>query len=150
MIQVALIYFKTLLLSLTFNIGMSTQFSAIDPYNPNPHLACVRNTSLVDTMPVVAHRTFQCGSKVVVCKLDLTKCTVAIVADRLGNHCKVKKGRKCIKYWSDIDLSKAVGKAINHNGFEPVLYINMVGDECQRKQNLESLKRRKKYIRQNS
>lgn len=150
MVTTAFIYLQVLLLTLTLHMGNGTQFYARDSGNPNPHLACVSKTNLKDDMPVVAHRTFLCGSEVLVCKQDASICTRAIVADRLGNHCKVFKKNKCVEYWSDLDLSRAVGKAIKHNGNERILFINFVYEKWQREQNLKMLKRWKSYRRLNS
>ena len=150
MILQVLIYLQTLVLAMSVNFGQSTQFGENDPGNPNPHLACVPGFNVKDDMPVVAHRKIPCGTKVIICKLNMSKCTKAIVGDRLGNHCKKWKKGKCIKYWSDLDMTRAVGKEIDHKGYEPVLYIDMETPSWQRKENLNLLKKRKHYIRLNS
>lgn len=150
MIQMALTYLQTIILFFSLHTGMATHFSKIDESNPNPHLACIRNTNLSDNMYAVAHRTLPCGTKLMICAKDLSKCTNAIVADRLGNHCKKRENKKCVEYWSDIDLTPATGRAIKHNGFEPVLYMIIEEEEWKRKENLELLKKRKKYVRLSS
>lgn len=156
-IQTALIYIQALILALSINVGNGTNFGPNDPGNPNPHLACmttllkVPNISVRRDMPVVAARKeIPCGSQMIVCNLNGTKCTKAIVADRLGNHCEKWKGKKCIKYYSNLDMTDAVRDAIDHNGYEPIIFIMLEEDEWKRKENLRLLLKRKKYIRLNS
>lgn len=157
-IQAALIYIQTLILALSINVGNATNFGPNDPGNPNPHLACmttelrIKNpVSVRADMPVVATRTdVACGSELIICDIGGNKCTRAIVADRLGNHCAERKKGKCIKYYSNLDMTNAVRDAIGHDGYGPVFFIVLEQDEWQRKQNLRLLLKKKNYVRLNS
>jgi hypothetical protein len=140
-----------MLLSLTIHTGPGTEFGENDKWNPNPHLACSsiigNKMDVKDTMPVVAHRTLPCGSIVIICSNKTNKCTQAVVADRLGNHCKRVSNRQCIEYWSILDMTKAVTYALGIPGGGNVTFFEILEDEWKRRKNIRKLKQ---YIRLNS
>ena len=109
--------------TITIHSGMSTQFSRYDSFNPNPKLACTGEV-INDKSLVVAHRTLPCGTIVRVCNKDITKCIDARVLDRGPYGCKKKKDDLCEEYRSELDLSFAVGKSINHSGFEEIIFLS--------------------------
>lgn len=103
------------LLKLFLQVGIGTVFSAVDKYNPDPHLACVHGKILKDSDLVIAHREIPCGQKVVVCSQRTQLCVTAVTQDRgpygiIGKH-----------YTSIVDLSPGVAAKIGHNGFEEVV-----------------------------
>ena len=111
---------QILFLKLFLQTGIGTVFSAVDKYNPDPHLACAPHQILKDTDLVIAHRELPCFAKVIVCNVRTEKCTSAVVKDRgpfgiTGNH-----------YTAIVDMSEAVAKKLDSNGFEPVLIFSPV------------------------
>lgn len=137
---------KAFALSLTLiSSGMATTFGEKDIYNPNPHLACLSEVNVKDTMKVVAHRTLECGTLVTVCKPDLTKCTTATVADRGPYGCWKWKGKPkkspCLKYKSQLDMTPAVVKAIKHDGYEPIIFIEKKDSQWEKQKRLREIKR---------
>lgn len=96
-------------LLLNFKIGMATQFSSNDKWNPDPFLACLRRPLRDTTDLVVAHRKLPCKSRLIIVNPRTGKSVIAIVGDRGPRR-------------ASIDLSPAVAKKLEFNGKEHVLF----------------------------
>jgi hypothetical protein len=64
-----------------------------------------------DSLPIVAHPYYNCGTRLVICSTRTGKCTKAIVADRGPRN-------------ATIDLSASLMRRIGH-GMEPVIIIRL-------------------------
>lgn len=90
--------------------GIATNFAPDgDPWNPQPHAACLhrdlRNTDLV-----VAHPTLPCRSRVLLYAPRTRRSVVARVGDRGPRHAMV-------------DLAPATTRALRANGWELVMMV---------------------------
>lgn len=134
--------------------GFSTHFSDHDKFNPNPRLACITNVNVQDYMSVVAHRTLECGTLLFICNPTSNKCTEGVVADRGPYGCLEKQNKKCIRHRAELDLTKAIIKEIEHDGFDFVYYTVLVDNTWEKKKRLNQLKeeyqRRLRYKKKNN
>jgi hypothetical protein len=97
-------------LFLGMHVGIATNFlPAGDPWNPNPHAACLHR-DLRSTDVVVAHPTLPCGSKVFLYSTRTHRSAVAVVGDRGPRHAMV-------------DLAPATTRLLRANGWETVVMI---------------------------
>lgn len=101
-----------LYLIVNFHIGIGTNFSPNDIYNPQPELACRPGHDLNYIDLVVAHKKLPCGSKIFLYNFRNKRYTLATVLDRGPKH-------------ASIDLGPAVTKALRSNGEELVFYIKI-------------------------
>lgn len=91
-------------------LGIATNFAPEgDPWNPQPHAACLHR-DLRDTDLVVAHPTLPCRSRVFLYNIRNQRSVVARVGDRGPRHAMV-------------DLAPATARALRANGWEVVLMI---------------------------
>ena len=93
----------------TAKFGVATNFSSVDPANPDPYAACLHR-DLRDSDMVVAHRTLPCNSKVWIYAPRTRRSVVARVGDR--------GPRRAL-----LDLNVAVTKALKANGKEAVVMV---------------------------
>jgi len=128
--------FKAILFLLYIQVGIGTNFSSVDRFNPNPSLACKSGETLKDSSFVVAHRELPCNTRILVCNTRTSKCVESVVMDR-GPYGVTKS-----QYTSVIDLSLKTAKAIGHNGFEPVVIFSPT--------QIPNKGPKKKYVRKNS
>lgn len=92
-------------------LGKATTFyPAGDPWNPDPHAACL-GRDLTDRDVVVAHRKLPCRSWVFLYNLRTRRGTWARVGDRGPRRAMV-------------DLAPAAARAIRANGDELVLMVH--------------------------
>ncbi len=101
--------------------GIGTIFSSNDEYNPDNRAACTHK-KLDDKGLYIAHRTLPCKSKVVVCNSRNSKCVLTTVIDR-GPYGLTFNG-KLVVHTSIVDMTVAVAKKLEHNGFENVLIFS--------------------------
>lgn len=105
-----------LALLLSARAGVATNFAPSgDPWNPDPHAACLRR-DLRDSDLVVAHRTLPCGSRVLIYVPRTGRSVVARVGDRGPRHAMV-------------DLAPATTRALRANGMESVLMWSLVDQQ---------------------
>jgi len=100
-----------LYLLLNLHVGIATNFSPTDKFNPNPELYCRPGHDLNYTDLVVAHKHYPCGTKIFLYNPRNKRYSYATVQDR---------GRLRV---ATFDLSPAVTKALRANGMETIIYV---------------------------
>jgi len=97
--------------------GTAYTFSAVgDPWNPNPHAACLHRDMDDRKDIIVAHRTLPCRSQVLIYSLETGKQVIAVVGDR-GPFGKTRRGR----YRGVVDVSPRVNRLLGLRGRGPVV-----------------------------